>query len=227
LTGRKLKEIDRQRFLGVVVQERYGLILALMLLGYVLEGVDRGVLLRLINALIWTTLLIVALLAPGIPSKLRTVGVASTGVLLVIALSLLVSDNETARIVLLLFLSFVQILALIAIAVRIAHHEKVGPQTVMGAIAGYFLIGLSMGALYQGLDLAIDATMFKGITNTGDYIYFSLITLTTVGYGDITPATDIAKRLVSVEALVGQVFLVTLVSRLVALWGRPLRVKQD
>jgi voltage-gated potassium channel Kch len=49
------------------------------------------------------------------------------------------------------------------------------------------------------------------------------VTLTTVGYGDITAASDIAKRLVVVEAFIGQVFLITLVARLVSLWGKRLR----
>jgi hypothetical protein len=42
-----------------------------------------------------------------------------------------------------------------------------------------------------------------------------------VGYGDITPATDLAKRLVVIEMFVGPVFLITLVARLVSLWGAP------
>jgi voltage-gated potassium channel len=49
------------------------------------------------------------------------------------------------------------------------------------------------------------------------------VTLTTVGYGDITPATELAKRLAVVEAVVGQVFLIVLVARLVSLWARGLR----
>jgi voltage-gated potassium channel Kch len=215
--------VDRQRFMGIIIQERYGLILALMLVGYVLDGLDTGALVRLINAFVWSALLFVALWAPGIPTRLRLIGAIFTVALLSVGLILAFSDNETARIVLFLLLATVQALAMVAIVVRVAHHERVGPQTVMGAIAGYVLLGLSLGALYQGLDLATATPLFNNIDNEGDYVYFSLITLTTVGYGDITPAAEIAKRLVSVEALVGQMFLVTLVARLVTLWGRPLR----
>ncbi len=57
----------------------------------------------------------------------------------------------------------------------------------------------------------------------GDYLCFSFVTLTTVGYGDLTAASDLAERLVVVEAFLGQVFIITLVARLVSLWGNPLR----
>ena len=52
-----------------------------------------------------------------------------------------------------------------------------------------------------------------------DFLYFSFVTLTTLGYGDFTPATDIGKVMVTFEALIGQVFLVTLVARLVSMYG--------
>lgn len=211
-----------ERFGGVRIRERYGLILALMMVGYVIEALSGSVLTRVVNALIWATVLFVALWAPGINNRLRLVGGIATAALLVAGGILSIADTQTGRIVILLVLAFVQILALISIALRVAQHERVQAQTVMGAIAGYFLIGLAMGSFYQAMDLSANGTWFNGIVSEGDYIYFSLITLTTVGYGDITPATDLAKRIVSIEGLIGQVFLVTLVARLVALWGRPL-----
>lgn len=212
-----------QRFGGVQIQERYGLVLVLMMVGYVLEALSGSVLTRVVNALIWATVLFVALWAPGINNRLRLLGGLATAALLVAAGILSLAENPTARIVLLVVLALVQVLALISIALRVAQHDRVGAQTVLGAIAGYFLIGLAMGSFYQAMDLQANGAAFNGITSDGDYIYFSLVTLTTVGFGDITPATDLAKRIVSVEALIGQVFLVTLVARLVALWGRPLR----
>ena len=52
-----------------------------------------------------------------------------------------------------------------------------------------------------------------------DFLYFSFITQTTVGYGDLTPGTDVGRVVVTFEALIGQVFLVTLVARLVSMYG--------
>jgi voltage-gated potassium channel Kch len=60
-----------------------------------------------------------------------------------------------------------------------------------------------------------------------DFLYFSFVTLTTLGYGDFTPATDIGKVMVTFEALIGQVFLVTLVARLVSMYGVARHPRQD
>ena len=96
-------------------------------------------------------------------------------------------------------------------------------QTVMGGVAAYALFAFAMASVYHGLDLLSDGRFLDGAASAGDYTYFSFVTLTTLGYGDITPATEIAKRLAVVEAFVGQVFVITLVARLVSLWGKPLR----
>ena len=65
-----------------------------------------------------------------------------------------------------------------------------------------------------------------GAAGLEKWVYFSFITLTTVGFGDITPISELAKRLVVIEAFVGQVFLITLVARLVSLWGLPIEFRR-
>jgi voltage-gated potassium channel Kch len=94
-------------------------------------------------------------------------------------------------------------------------------QTVMGGIAAYALIAFVMAAVYHAMTLFAGSPVLGGLEGVGDYIYFSFVTLTTVGYGDITPVTDLVKRLAVVEMFVGQVFLITLVARLVSLWKVP------
>lgn len=210
------------RFGGVRVRERYGLVLILILGGYLLAGFDHNGPVRIANALIWIVLLLAALWSPGIPRRLQRIGAVVTMLLLVAGVALTFSDSDTARSALLLLLGTAQALALLAILARISQHREVSRQTVMGAIAGYALIGFSMAALFHGLELVSDGTFLNNVVATGDYLYFSFVTLTTVGYGDITAASDVAKRLVVVEALLGQIFLITLVARLVTLWGKPL-----
>ena len=53
-----------------------------------------------------------------------------------------------------------------------------------------------------------------------EYLYFSFVTLTTLGFGDLSPHVGLPQGLTVLEALSGQIFLVTMVARLVTLWGR-------
>jgi hypothetical protein len=151
----------------------------------------------------------------------------ATLVVLLITLALGLVASDAAAGWRLLLVAVAQLSALLAILNRIAHHERVGFQTVMGGVAAYALIAFVMAAVFHSLQFLTGTSALDGVVASGDYVYFSFVTLTTVGYGDITPSTELAKRLAVVEAFVGQVFLITLVARLVSLWGRPLAVKRS
>ncbi len=208
---------------GLPIRERYGLVLFLVLIGYVLSGFDTSRWVMVLNALLWGALLFTTLWSPGVPRRIRRVGAVAIGVLLLTAIPLGLITSDVAFGVRLLLLSVAQLAALLAIVSRILTHDRVRLQTVMGAIAAYALIAFVMAAAYHGFDVFTDGTFLNNVVSEGDYTYFSFVTLTTVGYGDITAASDLAKRLVVVEAFAGQVFLIVLVARLVALWGSPLR----
>ena len=64
-----------------------------------------------------------------------------------------------------------------------------------------------------------------GLLERFELVYFSFITLTTVGYGDIVPGIDATRGLAATEAVTGQLFLVTIVARVIAMMGheRPSR----
>jgi len=95
---------------------------------------------------------------------------------------------------------------------------------VIGGIAGYLLIGLVWTFAYQLLVQRFpEAIHFEpGIaevssTQPGRLIYFSFVTLTTVGYGDVHPVSPAARSLAVAEALVGQLYLATLIASLVGM----------
>lgn len=213
--------LDDRVVAGVPIRERYGLVLILILVGYVLSGVESNRFLIAVNSLLWVVLLLTTLWSPGVPKRLRRIGSVATILVLLTTLSLGFVPSELADGWRLILLGIAQFAALLAILNRVSRHRQVTFQTVMGGVAAYALIAFVMAALYHGMDLLTDTTFLNGVVSDGDYVYFSFVTLTTVGYGDITAATDVAKRLVVVEAFVGQVFLVALVARLVSLWGAP------
>lgn len=196
--------------------------LALILVGYLLAGLQTTFA-AVVNTFIWIGLLLTALTAPDLPNRLRRVGLGATMVILATSISLGFIESDIAAGWRLLFLALAQMAAMLAILNQITRHRSVTLQTVMGSVAAYALIGFLMAAVFHGSNLLSDETFLNGVVGDGDYTYFSFITLTTVGYGDVTPASDLAKRLVVIEAFVGQVFIITLVARLVSLWGAPAR----
>ena len=89
---------------------------------------------------------------------------------------------------------------------------------IQGGIAAYLLLGLAWAAAYEWLSLH-DPGAFTGAGNGGghQWTYYSLVTLTTMGYGDILPVHPAARSLAVAEALTGQLYVAILISRLVAL----------
>jgi voltage-gated potassium channel Kch len=109
-----------------------------------------------------------------------------------------------------------------AITRKALAHRKVGLNTLAAAVTAYLIIGLFFTGLYRFIAAAEGIQFFEGVTdaNGGDFQFFSFVTLTTVGYGDLVPATDGGRAAAVLEALSGQVFLVTAVARIVSIMGR-------
>ena len=103
---------------------------------------------------------------------------------------------------------------------RIFSETTVTIDSIQGGIAIYFLSGVFWAFLYQTLLLFDpDAILFSDhvLGAFSDIIYFSFITMTTLGYGDIMPISRMAKNLAVLEAVWGQTYLAVLVARLVGL----------
>jgi hypothetical protein len=195
-----------------------------MLLGaYLLGGLDDSVLVRTTTALLFAIVLLVSLWAPGLPRHLRRTGALTTLVVLAGGVVTGFGTTDGPKGFTYLAGAFLCALTVVAIIARIAQHHHVSGQTIMGGVAAYALLGFVWAELYHGIDLLTDNPFFGHSVDAGDYVYFSFVTLTTTGYGDLTAATVLGKRLVTIEAFTAQIFLVTLVARLVSLWGQPLR----
>jgi voltage-gated potassium channel len=108
---------------------------------------------------------------------------------------------------------------------RILGHRRVDIETIAGAVDVYLLLGLLFGFVYLAIGDVSSDPFFEQIAkpDMGDFVYFSFVTLTTVGYGDLTPADNLGRTLAPLEAVFGAVFLVTLVARLVSLYGTERR----
>lgn len=112
---------------------------------------------------------------------------------------------------------------------RVLSHRVVTSRTLSGAVAVYLLAALAFASLFSALE-ALDPGAFSsdeaGTLRFPALLYFSLVTLTTVGYGDIEPVTGAARALATLEAVVGSVYLVIIVARLVSLYGAAEEAEQ-
>jgi hypothetical protein len=147
----------------------------------------------------------------------------ATGAVVISVLSLAVdqvNSSDEMRAGYYLGVGFLLLVTPIAILIRIAHHRVITPRTLYGVLSVYLLLGISFSFIYQSIDHFSPAA-FAGIEDVDrvTFSYFSFITMTTVGYGDITPSSDTARMLAVFEAVMGQVFLVVIVARVVSLLG--------
>jgi tellurite resistance protein TehA-like permease len=170
--------------------------------------------------------LLLALRVAGVPRRWRLLAdvffAASaivSSVTLAIALTttsdLSVFDSERVSPVWVLF----AIVTPVAVIRRLLQHRGVTTETLLGAIAGYLLIALAFCYADLFLDDVQPGPYFAGIVDapTTSFMYFSLSSITTVGYGDLAALTPLSRLLATTEAVIGQVYLVTFVAMLVGL----------
>jgi len=118
--------------------------------------------------------------------------------------------------------SILYVVAPISIVRHIAYRRQVDQETMLGALAAYLLIGMAFAFTYRFLGSVEDAPFFgdHGEGTMSQDLFFSFVTLTTTGYGDLVPAGNPGQSFAVLEALVGQLFLVTAVAKIVTVW-RP------
>jgi hypothetical protein len=154
----------------------------------------------------------------GLPFQ---VVIGASGVAVIAAVVSALVGGDASRGVTLVAIAVLALVTPIAVLHRIRRHRHVTAETIFGAVCVYVLIGL----LFAYADLAVQTISSghffaqSGMHRESDFVYFSFITMTTVGYGDLSPTTGVPRTMAVSEALVGQVFLVVLVARLVSVYS--------
>ncbi len=209
--------------------DRYGLVLILLLITYVLLSVlPERAWGRAVLAAAQGLTVIVALAASRTPPARRQPAIIVVTILVGIALISAIVGGRASGVAELIS-AILLISTLVAIVRRIASHDHVSSQTLLGAVCCYVLFGLIYTFMYAGLARVQSSPLLTpaGSHSLSDYLFFSFTTLTTTGYGDLVPANGLSRALSMLEALTGQIFLVTVVARLVALWVPSRRAARD
>jgi hypothetical protein len=119
-------------------------------------------------------------------------------------------------------------IAAVAVLRTVLRQTEVGFRTILGAISVYLVLGLQFAYLYVGIDRIQSGAFFAGQPRlgTGDYVFFSITTLTTTGYGNLVPGGQPGKMFSGLEMFMGQIFVVTLIAGLVSMWVPGKRVRE-
>lgn len=107
---------------------------------------------------------------------------------------------------------------LIGVTREIRQLGRVSLAAVLAVLSVYLLLGMAFGLAYGTIDeLGAEPALSSApeVDGRSEFLYFSFVTLTTTGYGDLVPATDLVRSTAVVEALIGQIYLVTVVALLV------------
>ncbi|RHW77640.1 potassium channel family protein [Colwellia sp. RSH04] len=159
----------------------------------------------------------------GVKSKqhfLRKTFAFPLAILTVAVFSNWLDDSGFDRFYLFLLLSFF-ISTAIKTAKQVLFTGNIDGNKILGAICLYLLMGLIWAIIYTLLQLSVPES-FQALSSQNnwfilfpDFVYFSFVTITTLGFGDIAPTLPVARFLVYLEAVVGQFYLAILVASLV------------
>jgi hypothetical protein len=209
-----------------VERHRYGLLLITLFLSLGVQGIaPHGRLQQLVVTALAGAAAALAVRAAGLPT--RVVRVAAVLALVVLALSVVRATvgGVGAGAALLMNIALVA-LGPPAVALGVVRDLRatgtVRLDAVMGVLCLYLLLGMFFAFTYAAIDELGGDPFFAGgqEATTSTCLYFSFTTLTTVGYGDFAARTDLGHTLAVLEALIGQIYLVTVVSLIVSNLGR-------
>jgi voltage-gated potassium channel Kch len=208
---------------GRTVMARYGVVLLLLLVTYVfLASGPTGHWVPFVAVVLQGATLLAALAASAVSRRLWRIAIIVVVIGLISATGVWISGVSNADGVLFLLNALLVGAAPVVIARSLVRRHVVDVHTVMGALCIYVLLGMLWAFAFGSIGAFSSGPFFAqaGHTNIADYLYFSFVTLTTVGYGDLTAADGLGRAVAVVEALTGQLYLVTVVALVVSRMGR-------
>lgn len=213
---------------------RYGLVLLLVICDFTFISATKTTdFTRLWAILFSAAVYIAAVHASGIRGRLQRASHAGAAVVVVVAAALSqILPNNPGHGILSLCTGLLVFLAPVIISrglVQQIVHEGVDTRTVAGALSVYLMIGIFFAYLVLGVSDISHHQYFSEHSHTdlSEDMYFSFITMATVGYGDFTPALPIGRSFAILEGVTGQLYLVTVVAVLVSNLGPRARVRLE
>jgi len=207
-------------------RERYGLLLGAIIIAFAIQGIAEPGKIEeiLVAVLLGATLLLALWVADAKPRVMW-------GAVLIVAALILISIIEAAngnvsggatRIANALLVALAPPAIIVGVLRSLRARQAVTLEAVFGVLCVYILLGMFFASVYGTIDRFGGNPFFAGgqTATVARCLYFSFASLTTAGYGDFTARTNLGHTLSVSEALLGQIYLVTVVSLIVANLGR-------
>jgi Ion channel len=204
---------------------RHAMVLAALLPAFVIQGVAHPTAWEqvLVTGLLAATLLLAFRAARVRPVVMRS-AVAVAVVMLAISIAEAATghiDSATSRIANMLLVTLAPPAIVLGIVRTLRARNRVTLEAVFGVLCLFILLGMFFAFLYGAIGRVSGTFFAQGEPATvARCLYFSFTTLTTLGYGDLTATSNLGHTLSVSEALTGQIFLVTVVSVVIANLGR-------
>lgn len=206
-------------------RDRFGLLLLATVTAFAIEGIA--------TPRVWNQVAVAVLLAGTLllalwasDAKPIIMQVAAAVAVAVVAVSVAEAaagtvDNTAVRVANLMLVVCAPPAVAVGVLRSMRARRKITVASVLGVLCLYILLGLFFAQLYGAIDRISGHFFANGVQATlSDCVYFSFTTLATIGYGDITASGNLGHTLAVSEGLVGQIYLVTIVSLFVGNLGR-------
>ncbi|HYI36895.1 MAG TPA: potassium channel family protein [Thermoleophilaceae bacterium] len=200
-------------------RQRFGLVLIFITASFMVEGTLSGSdwAQVVVTALLGSTLLLTFWAADMPSHRLRLAAAGVAAAVAAVIVTVVIGDHTAAGIGRLTNAALVALappMLVVGMLRSVRRHKAVTLEAVLGGLALYVLVGMLFAFVYGAIDnLGGEPFFAQGVAATPERCnYFSFSTLTTVGFGDLTARGDLGRTLAVFEALVGQLYLVTVVS---------------
>ena len=150
------------------------------------------------------------------------VGLGLVGINIAISLAELLSPSRITELIAIMLMIVFSMLSCFIAGRHVFNWRETDANSLTGAVCVYLLLGFIWALVYETVAFLWPIGLFQGLSFQGkgfhidDFLYFSFVTLTTAGYGDITPINPIVRTLAYLEMITGQFYMAILVSGLVA-----------
>jgi hypothetical protein len=197
---------------------RYGLLLLVLILTYLLTAFTKGRAITDFQLLLFLVLLLLALRTSRVRGRMAWLAAGAALAGSAAALGAVLTGTQVGDGVAAIWKGLILLLAVVLIVSRVLARPTVTVQSIYGALSAYVIIGMMFAAFFAAIKYLGGGGFFTGgqPANTQTFQYFSFSTLTTLGYGDFTSAVNGGRAVAVLEAMTGQIFLATLVARLVS-----------